>query len=84
MGDDGEHAPEYKELGSGAWRRKGGGLRGEGQRGGARTVADRRIRVAISFAKTNKIRWFFNVFSIFCHLVSKMRQDVAKMREDRP
>ena len=63
---------------------KGGGLRGEGQRGCARPVADRRIRAAISFAKTNKIHWFFNVFSIFCHLVSKMRQDVAKMRQERP
>ena len=63
---------------------KGVGLRGEGQRGCARTVADRRIRAAIFFAKTNKIHWFFNVFSIFCHLVSKMRQDVAKMRQERP
>ena len=33
--------------------------------------------------KTNKNRWFFNVFATFCDLGSKMRQEVPKMRQER-
>ena len=41
------------------------------------------VWAAVGPAKTMKNHWFFFVFSIFCHLGSKMRQDVAKMREER-
>ena len=46
---------------------------------GARSLADLRIRTP----KTNKNRWFFNVFATFCDLGSKMRQEVPKMRQER-
>ena len=74
--DDGKHALKFPT----SHAIKGGGLRGEGQRDGARPVADLRIWTI----KNKEKPLVFKVFTTFCDLGSKMRQDVAKMRQERP